>query len=127
MFDADQYLEAVRLPELKYGGKVYRGELLSEDQWMRFAPRFQQAARGELSWVEYRVLVWQLGRAFFPKPFWKVWERSVGRILLRLPPKVREAALKDFLAAQGDAMGLRGSQTPGSSSPPEEGEPETKS
>jgi hypothetical protein len=123
MFDADQYLEALRPPELKHGGRIYRGVLLSEEQWLRFAPRFQAAAKGELDWIEYRVLIWQLGRAFFPRPWWQFWAPSVGRILLRLPPKVREAALMDFLEAQGDAMGMRGSPTPGSSSPPEEDAP----
>ena len=117
MFDADQELEALDPPQFKYQGRVYRGVILSMEDWIRFAPRLQRAARKELSYVDYQVLVWQLGRAIFPKPWWKVWERSVGAILLKLPLKVREAALQDFLAPQGKALGLMSfsSLTPGSS------------
>lgn len=122
MFDADEYLEALNPPVFKYGGRTYRGRILSEEEFLRFAPQLQAVARKKISYLEYRVLVWQIGRAIFPKPWWKVWERSVGSILLKLPAKVREAALRDFLEPQGAAMGLQASPTPGSASPPAAGE-----
>lgn len=115
MFDADQYIEALEPPVFKYGGRIYRGRILSMEDWVRFAPRLQKAARKELSHLDYQVLIWQLARAIFPRPWWKVWERSVGSILLKLPIKVREAAVQDFLEPQGRALGLtEASPTPGS-------------
>lgn len=112
MFDADEYLEALEPPVFKHKDRVHVGRILSEDEFLRFAPKLQAAARKELDYTEYRVLIWQLGRAMFPKPFWKFWEPSVGRILLRLPLKVREAALKDFFESQGKALGIKSAQSP---------------
>lgn len=117
MFDADEFIEAMEPPVFRYRGRTYKGRILSDQEMLRFAPRLQKVVEGKLSYLDGQVLVYQLGKAIFPKPWWQFWRRSVGSILLKLPTKAREAALQDFLAPQGKALGVGSAPdpTPGSS------------
>lgn len=104
LFDADAYAEALAPPRFKYRGRLYTGRPLSEEEWVRFDARVQQAARKEMSDAEFTALTRELVDAMFRRPWWGVWRRRAVDIVMRLPPALRQAAFVSFLEAQARAM-----------------------
>lgn len=117
MFDAD----AGDLPQLKVGGRIYTGRLISFDALEKYEDPLVRAARGELGKQERRLLVFRFFREVFPSPWWKVWETSVAWAVLKLPLMKQMEVFFHFFHHQQRANlggGPLLSQTSGSDSPP---------
>lgn len=107
-FDTKEYLDALDAPSIDLGGRVYTGRLLSIHQWLPFKPRVSSVISEEgIEYTEIRKLCLDYCRAAFPRPWWKFWQRSVGRQVVALPPAVMMKALAAFFACQGRAMMLQ--------------------
>lgn len=117
--NADRQIEDLKPPTFTHGGRTWTGRFLSFDEWRRYEPALVKIGQGKMEHGEFRLHLYRLAREIFPRPWWKVWDRSVGYHLLRMPLKVQLAAFFSFAEAQGRANGTDvARRTPGSNSPP---------
>lgn len=118
MIDADA--DVGDLPQLKVGGRIYTGRLISFDALVKYEPAMVKWGREELSHAEIRALVFRFFREVFPSPWWKLWEKSVAWAVLKLPLKKQMEVFFHFFHLQRRAnLGDQPlpSQTSGSDSP----------
>lgn len=108
MFDAKEYMEAVEPPVFRApNGRVYTGRVLSHQEWLPLQRHLNSLQNThQLTREKLYEAARKLTRAMFPKPWWKVWERSATYHVLRLPPVGLLKALWSFMDAQAPALGI---------------------
>lgn len=127
-YDADaaraeiaEAVAALERPSFRHRGRIYRGRILSFEQFRRFELRLLDWAAQKLSSRQVSALAYEYVAAVFPHPVWKIWERSVAWQVMTLPEKMRADAIARFLELQRVAndLWLGGTDpTSGSASPP---------
>lgn len=111
LFDSQQYLEALGPPEfVAPNGKKYVGRILSTDQFLKYQALFRGASESGLA---QRRAMFKITAAIFPKPWWKVRERSVASWLRTLPPVGQVRAVWDFMQSQAKAYQTTLTPSPG--------------
>lgn len=112
MFDAQEYVAALEVPTFKaQDGTIYRGRILSVDQWLPLAASMR-SAKADKAPLATRHMVRRLVMAFFPHPWWKPGH-SAAYWILRLPPRGQLKAIWSFTESQGKAMGTPITPPPG--------------
>lgn len=98
-FDADAALAemerqvaALERPEFRRGGRVYRGVILSADQWRRFEPRLFALFNGKLSDRQAASLIYAYAEATFPSATPLLWAGRLLSVALGLSPLVGASA-----------------------------------
>lgn len=117
VFDIRDYEAAIEEPELKVGGRVFRGRVLSAPEWAKWEERlrgaYKKAKRAldddnpdRAGRVMYEVLdaVGGYVDAVFPRAWWQPWRRKASWHVLKLPPAQLFALLRDFLKSQGSTL-----------------------
>lgn len=98
IYDADATLASLERPELRVRGVVHVGRPLSAYQWFRCMAALDKA-RASGSMFAFMQAAKVCFDAMFPKPWWRVWERSVALTLLAMPPAVWQDALNTFFVS----------------------------
>ena len=107
--NAEAYVEAVKPPEfIAQNGKTYIGRLLSFDQMVKLEPKLRKLNKKEIlksNLKEQFDTIRAVTNVIFPKPKWKIWERSCSYWLMKLPPHVMLRTFFSFLVvAMGQNM-----------------------
>jgi len=108
-FDVDEYLEALKAPTFKIGGRVYRGRIVSLDEWLPVWRAFQNLQQsGSEGLREFREALIRYCDLIFPRPMWHhlvPWKpRWVGERLVEFPPGIMIEAIKHLFRSQGAGM-----------------------
>lgn len=113
MFDADQYLESLKPPEIKLQGKVYKGRLLSLEEWLPFEQTLgafktvKENGNAVQDLAAMKSVIRKFCEVVFPTPFWQIFnpfKKTVAEMVIALPPAVMFKATRDFFESQ--ARGL---------------------
>lgn len=113
-FDADAYLDSLQPPEIKLGGKTYKGRLLSLEEWMPFEPRLQAVASEKATVEEIRGVIKDFCDAVFPVPLLDLLNfrrKTVGEQVVALPPAALLKAAAYFFECQARAMRGKNQET----------------
>lgn len=105
MYSAKDYLAALEPPRFEApDGKVYVGRVVSQEQYLPLQAKL--LAFGERKdLASFTALARAVCDLLFPRPWWKVWERSVYSHVMALPSYTqRMRAVLDFLACQDRVM-----------------------
>lgn len=112
MFNADAYLESLEPPQVKLGGTLYKGRLLSIEEWAPFERRFSkmvetpddQTLNDVLGVVEDYL---RLAFASYARPAWQFWRPRnpfVDRFMHQ-PAAMITKTMESFLRSQALANG----------------------
>lgn len=109
--DTAPLLAALDPPVFKHEGVEYRGRHLSVLEWSAKMERMAALGAGKLGLAGQQAFYRELCEAWFPPPprRWGVGPRtgrSVGDIVLSLPPVVQEQVMASFIRSQQHALGL---------------------
>lgn len=102
MFDADAYLATLKKPEFTLNGKTYTGRILSVEQWLPFATRFEKLGNDELSPTEILELSRDFLRALYPYRMSYRWLGDPVTMLMNSP--ALEPVVADFFVLMVQAM-----------------------
>lgn len=108
--DTAPLLAALEPPSFTHEGKTWQGRHLSILEWTGWMGRMEAFQHRKLGLIGQQHFMRDLADAWFPKPrrqwrtFWKR-ERSVGDIILTLPPVVQDQVLATFIRSQQRALG----------------------
>lgn len=112
MFDAREYLATFEVPVfIAPNGRRYEGRILSADEWAPLQAKLKNVEN--VRWPELQRVLFELTDAIFPKPRWRIWERSVRDWLKRLPPVGQMRAVWSFMQSQASALGMEMKPSPG--------------
>lgn len=116
MFDAQAYLAALEPPVfIAPNGRRYVGKVLSVDEWEPFQEAMRDITTAQAKappyaagdgWKPLQQVLYRLTDAFFPRPWWRFWQRRVSYWIRRLPPEGQVKAVWDFMRSQGKASGM---------------------
>lgn len=112
VFDVDEYLEALKAPIFRIGGREYRGRIVSLDEWLPVWQEFGGLDEpGTQGLVAFRDALIRYCDVIFPRPRWHhlvPWRpKWVGERLMRFPPGLMMEAIKDLFRSQGFGMRLQ--------------------
>ena len=113
-FDADAYLEALEPPEIKLGGKVYKGRHLSLEEWMPMEKQFSDFSPESITVIQLKQLIRDFCNHAFPSPWWQLFNprfKTVGEMVCNLPPSAMVKAATDFFESQARALDVQRAQT----------------
>jgi len=116
MFDAPAYLKSLQPPEfIDQNGHKHVGRIIGADTWQRLQSRVRLTKRedGSFDPQDLNRAMNAMVHAMFPRPWWKVWERSVAWHLWRLPGTGRMRAVWSFMQSQASANGMEPEPLPG--------------
>jgi hypothetical protein len=102
-FDADTFVAAQQEPELVIGACLYRGRLLSIDEWLVFAAEYDRLIARKAPVAELKAFYWRYMRAVFPRARYKFWAPDPVAGLFRLPWSAVQEAFRSFFALQVQA------------------------
>lgn len=109
--DADAYLESLEPPALTIGGTTYQGQFLSLEEWLPFESKFVTLSKMVVEDFDlnfWRKLVLDFCLLAFP-PRWRdvlnPWHKTVGQLVLTLPPVLQMKVMKDFFESQQRGIG----------------------
>lgn len=114
-YNADAHVKALDRPAFVAGGRVYRGRVLSTEEYVQLLAVIQEKETADSDErrmqesrrkMEYAVAQW------FPRQWWQLGNPSL-RAFRKLPDAVQIAAIADFTQSQRKAM----PQPPGTSEP----------
>ena len=104
-FDANAYLGTLDRPSLTVGKHTFAGRFLGVEDWLRFTPRLDQLAAGQLPPTEMRGLIRDLTNAIFPPPaWWRLATPWAYAELQKMPLTVQLKALEHFIRSQASAL-----------------------
>lgn len=106
-FDGDAYLEALKLPTFRLGGRTYTGRLLGFDEWAEFNQRLTGAGAGVsgdkvVDPRRFRGLITDLTKRIYGRgrPWWAFWRPTIAERLVAAPLALQVEALKSFCKSQ---------------------------
>lgn len=102
-FDADTYVAAQQEPELTLGSCLYRGRLLSIDEWLVFAAEYDRLIEARASVKQLQAFYRRYLSAVFPRSRYKFWAPDPVAGLFRLPWSAVQEAFARFFELQVQA------------------------
>lgn len=116
MFDSPALVAALTIPVfIDINGKKHVGRILGADSWFRLMARIRLVKRKDGTF-DPRLLsnaMRMIVDEFFPRPWWKLWEKPVSYHVWQLPPELRMAAVWDFMQSQASVSGTELVPLPG--------------
>lgn len=108
--DTGPLLVALDPPVFTHDGETWEGRHLSILEWAKFLERLEKFATKKMDILEQQRLYRDLANAWF-KPERRRWfgkrrRKTVGEVILTLPPAVQEKVLASFIRSQHRALGL---------------------
>jgi hypothetical protein len=120
MFDSPALVAALATPVfIDLQGKTHTGRILGADSWFRLMASIRVVKRADGTF-DPRLLsraMRMIVDAFFPRPWWKFWEKPVSYHVWQLPPDLRMAAVWDFMQSQASVSGTELVPLPGITPP----------
>lgn len=99
-FDADTYAAAQQEPELVIGACLYRGRLLSIDEWLVYAEQYDRLLASKPTVKQLQAFYRRYMRAVFPRSRFRWWAPDPVKGLFRLPWSAVQEAFKSFFELQ---------------------------
>ena len=107
--DTAPLLAALNPPSFTHEGTTWEGKHLSILEWAKYLERLGVLGTKRLDLVSQQRLYRDLANAWF-KPARRRWfgarERTVGDVILTLPPAVQDQVMASFIRSQHRALGL---------------------